>query len=455
MLRYLLLFLLVATPVTAQSQSPATEPAAPAMIAEAPPVLTLDQAITRALEHNRVIKNEQLEVEKAEARIEIARTRRLPQFAVDLLLLQPLTPLDFRFDRGSLGQLPGGGPFPLQDTKIQSARAPHLFATVRATQPLSQLPRIKLGVRLEEVNRELAANKLDAERQQIVSQTKRSYYAVLQTESALKTLAESLKLHRELDRVVGEYVAQKIVLTADSLDIKTRLAQDEYEAIKLRHSLSAQKEQLNLLLGRDLRHDFATSAMPAQAFYEFDLAAAHEQALRRRPEIKEARLKMKQADYGRRIKRAEEWPEVSLTVGSFAPLGVAVLPRNVIAAGVAVKWEPFDWGRKKRELVMVRKTIEQADNALREAEAQVLLEVNIRFRKLEEARAWLAVTQAAQQAAREKLRVATNKFQHEAVLFKDVLQSQTAVTDANHQQQQALVAFLTARADFDKAIGEQ
>lgn len=453
MLRALILFLFVVMPVTMWSQSPATEPALNNDASRE--ALTLDQAITLALEHNRLIKNEKLEVEKAETRVEIARTRRLPQFEVDLLALQTITPIDFRFERGSLGAIPGVGPFPLQDTKIQSSRAPNLFATVRATQPLSQLPRIKLGVRLEEVNRELAENKLEAQRQLIVSQVKRSYYAVLQTESALRTLAESLKLHRELDRVVGEYVAQKVALTADSLDIKTRLAQDEYEAVKLRHALSSQKEQLNLLLGRDLRAEFATSATPANAFYEFDLAAAHERALARRPEIKEARLKMKQADYSRRIKKAEEWPEVSLTIGSFAPLGVAVLPRNVIAAGLSVKWEPFDWGRKKRELAMVRKTIEQAGNALREAEAQVLLEVNTRFRKLEEARALLAVTRAAQQATSEKLRVATNKFKHEAVLFKDVLQSQTAAADANHQQQQALLAFLTARADFEKAIGEQ
>src|SRR5262249_35764525 len=101
------------------------------------------------------------------------------------------------------------------------------------------------------------------------------------------------------------------------------------------------------------------------------------------------------------------------------------------------------------------KTIEQADNGLREAEAQVLLDVNNRFRKLQESRALLVVTRAAQRAAQEKMRVATNKFKLEAALLKDALQSQAAMADANHQHHQALLTFLTARADFEKAVGEQ
>jgi outer membrane protein TolC len=219
--------------------------------------------------------------------------------------------------------------------------------------------------------------------------------------------------------------------------------------------MAAQKEQLNLLLGRDVRTDFSTGPAPENVIYEFDLDAAQERAIAERGEIKEARLKLKMAEYARRIKKSEAWPDVSLTFGYFSSAGFAILPVNVAAVGVSVKWEPFDWGRKKRELAEVRRTIDQADNALREAEAQVVLDVNARFRKLEEARALLRVTEAAQAAAQEKLRVVTNKFKLEAALFKDVLQTQAGIAETNHQHQQALLAFLTARADFEKAIGGQ
>src|SRR5262249_1831165 len=245
--------------------------------------LSLEQAINLALRRNRLIKNDQLEVEKLAERVEVARTRRLPQFEFDFLGLQTITPIEFRFDRGSLGPLPGGSPFPLRDVRIASSHAPDALPFARRTQPLTQLRRIKLGVRLQEVGREIAESKLEAQRLAVVNQVKRSYYAVLQTESALAAIQESLKLRRELDRVVGEYVVQKVALAADGLDVKTGLANDEYEATKLRNALAAQKEQLNLLLGRDVRADFSVAPMTEIAFAEFDLAAAQERAVMGRP----------------------------------------------------------------------------------------------------------------------------------------------------------------------------
>jgi outer membrane protein len=416
--------------------------------------LTLDQAIQLALEHNRLIKHEVLEVAKAAERVEIARTRRRPEFEFNALALQPFTNLDFRFDRGVLGNIPGVGPFPLQDMRVGSGHQPFALLTARVSQPLTQLRRINLGIRLQEVNQELATNKLAAQRHAIANQVKRVYYAVLQTQSALTAIEDTLKLHRELDRVVGEYVVQKVALAADSLDVKMRLAADEYEAVKLKHALAAQQEQLNLLLGRDLRTSFNVVNVSENVLYELSLDAAQNHALYERAEVRTARLQQRQAGLQRRLRRAERLPDVSLTLGYFAPLGLSVLPQHVFGAGVSVKWEPFDWGRKRRETSEAEHNIAQADNALREAEAQVLLDVNTRFRKLEEARVLLRVVQAAQLAAQERLRVASNKFKQEAALLKDVLQTQSAVADTNHQYQQALLALLTARADFEKAIGQ-
>ena len=130
------------------------------------------------------------------------------------------------------------------------------------------------------------------------------------------------------------------------------------------------------------------------------------------------------------------------------------MPRNAAGAGFTLNWEPFDWGRRKHELAERERTIEQAREGLREAESLILIEVSDRFRKLREAQALLRVSKALQESAAEKLRVATNKYKLEATLYKDVLQSQAALAEAQHQYQQALLAFWTARADFEKAIGE-
>jgi outer membrane protein TolC len=120
-----------------------------------------------------------------------------------------------------------------------------------------------------------------------------------------------------------------------------------------------------------------------------------------------------------------------------------------------MSWEPFDWGRKKRELASKRKAEQQAANNIEEVETQVLVEVNARFRKLEETRVALQVSRLTQETEREKLRVVSNRYSERAALFNDVLQTESDLAQANHQYRDALVGFWTAKADFEKAIGEE
>jgi outer membrane protein TolC len=416
--------------------------------------LTFQQAVELALRHNRLVNHEKLEVEKAAERLAAAATRRLPGFDVSVSQFQWFKPPEFRFRQGVFGTFPGLGPVPPTNTVIESSRGPSAFIIARATQPLTQLHRIGLGVKMSEANRDVAESKLQSKQREVTHQVKRSYYAILQMQSALEASEGTLKLYRELDRVVGEYVVQQVALASESLDVKTQLAKEEYESLKASNNMAASKELLNYLMGRDIRTEFSVAPISAGAVYEIDLSLAQSRALAERPEIKEAQLKLKLAEYDYRLKRAEAIPDVSLTFGYFSAFGVSVLPQNATGVGFNVNWEPFDWGRRRHETAEKRKTIEQAREGLIEAETSILREVSDRFRKLHEARALLRVSQLNQQSALEKLRVATNKYTLEVALYKDVLQSQAGLAEARDRYQQALLAFWTARADFEKAIGE-
>src|SRR5678815_3730652 len=80
---------------------------------------------------------------------------------------------------------------------------------------------------------------------------------------------------------------------------------------------------------------------------------------------------------------------------------------------------------------------------------KVVVDVNARFRTLAEKRALLNVAQMAQATSREKLRVKTNQYQVQAALLPDVLQLRTEQASSDDQYQQALLAFWTAKADFE------
>jgi outer membrane protein TolC len=417
--------------------------------------LTLDTAVALALQHNRQLRSSRIDEMKVGDRLAAARTQRLPQFSWYTLAAQRLTEVNFRFDQGVFGTYPGIGPIPGTDTEIRTPLKPSLLMIGQVTQPLSQLYKISLGIKQLQVEQEFATEAERAKKSEIVNQIKQSYYAIVQAQSALDAVEESIRLYRETDRITEQYVIQQVALKSDSLDIKARLAKAEYDALAIRNPLETQKEQLNLLLGRDLRTLFRVAPTEVARLTEAQLPELQKIAIERRPEMKQASLRAKQAEYDRRILKSDYIPTVSLSVNYFSPVNYgSLIPSNIAAAGVLFQWEPFDWGRKKHQISEKERVIEQAGLEQRQTEDQIILEVNTRFRKLQEAKQLLAVAGLSRELAQEKLRVTTNRYKQEVVLIKDVLQQQATLAEANHQYSQTLAAFWIANADLEKALGE-
>ena len=414
-------------------------------------VLTLDEAISLALRDSRQVKNAQLAVGKAGEELAAARTLRLPSMNLYSLMSQQLVKQDAGLDNAETNVVPGVGPF----FSISTTRKPTAIFAGVILQPLSQQYRIRLGVEQAGLAREVEGEKLRQAQQTTVNQVKQNYYGILQTQSALDSLLEAIRYYRELDRVMGDNVAQQVSLKADSLEVKTRLAKAEYEALNLTNQLATEKERLNNLLGRDVRAEFRVATVPDINGIDADLTLARNRALDQRPELREARLKVRQAEVDRRIKKSEYIPDVSVGFSylSMRNFDNDVIPKNTASVGVVMKWEVFDWGRKKNQLAEKDRTIEQAKNSLREAESLVLIDVGDKFRKLQQTRQALVVARLAQETAREKMRVSVNRYELRAALLSDALQTQATLADADYQYQQALLAYWTARADYEKAIG--
>jgi outer membrane protein TolC len=413
-------------------------------------VLTLDAAISLALRDSRQVKNAQLSVSKAGNDVAAARTQRLPSMHVYSLVSQQLVN-DASLGNTETNVVPGVGPI----FSIGTASGPTAIFAGQILQPLSQQYRIGLDIKQAGLAREVEAEKLRLAEQTTVNQVKQNYYGILQTQSALDSLREAIQYYRELDRVTVDNVTQQVSLKADSLDVKTRLAKTEYEALNLTNQLATEKEQLNNLLGRDVRTEFRVAAIEDAVGVEVDLVLARARALDQRPELREARLKVKQAEVDRRIKKSEYIPEVSagFTYMSFRNFNNEAIPKNSASVGVAMKWEVFDWGRKKNQLAEKDRTIEQAKNGLREAEGLVLIDVGDKFRKLQQTRQGLVVAQLKQETAREHMRVSVSKYKLQAALLSDALQTQATLADADYEYQKALLAFWTAKAEYEKSIG--
>lgn len=396
--------------------------------------MTLEQAVATALDNNAAVNNARLEVEKGEAQLRAQKTRRLPAFSVDAVGSEALNHLSLTFTDAAG-----------RDTHLELARTFNTFAVARVTQPITQLHKINLGVKLGEAA--LAADKEQqrAARQSIAREVKRAYVNVLAAQAYAAAAHDAVTTYEEVEREMTVRAAQQAALEADRLDATARLAGAKATELSATNTLATARDQLNYLVGEEIE------VVP--------IATDHRQLTTdnpdSRPDVREAEARVQQARLDARIKQAERIPDVSLTVSRATPINFDVLPNNLTSAGLVISYEPFTWGRRSAEVAQKLRTAEQAENALRDRRAAARVEIAAQRRKVEEAEAQAAVRHLELEASRERLRVVKARFLQQAARQDEMFAASATLTQAVAQEQEAIAAYWTARADYEKAIGEE
>lgn len=419
------------------------------------PVLTLQESLSIARTQNRQIQISALDVTRASQQTSQIKTQRFPVLKVYANAGASLIPINLTIPQGTLGVYPGIGAIPGQEATIRTPRRITGLIYGSAAQPLSQLYKVNLALKETRLAEQLTREKLNGQIQAVTQQVKQAYYALTQLESQITSAEINVKYLEELSAYTDRNLAVETVLKSDALNVKAKLSLQKYQSLTLRNSLEAQKESFNRLLGRDLITPFTVEAEPPPSPNEINLSVAQSKALAQRPEIRQARLQVQKTELDTKRERAEYLPDLSLHFSYLSFPNVNFFPKNVASAGFLLEWQPFDWGFKKHKIDELRSVSKQASLTEHDVRQQILLDVNSSYRKLGEARALLEAQAAAQEAEREKLRVVMNQYKEKSSLLTDVLGQQSTLSQTDAQYQQALAGFWTAKAAFDRALGEQ
>ncbi len=418
-------------------------------------VLTLDQAIELARSHNRELKQAGLEIHKQQEAFSEARTQLYPRFDTYFLGSELLTPLDFTIKSGTLGTFPATGPIPAKDSVIHTPARPVAIASVTVTQPLTQLLRIDLSIKQQKLATELSQQSYLEHEQMLVNEVRHAYYAILQSQSEVESQRALLAYLQELQQLIARRLQQEAVLKADSLRITAQRTKALYQLTVTEDALADQKEALNRLLGRDLLEELTVEMVPASLPEESSLQQARKVATEMRPEIKGETIKKERAALDTKIERTRYIPDISIQANYLTTPNISFLPQNVGAVGVLLTWQPWDWGQKRHNIAQKVDAEKQAQLSIDNVREQVLQDVDSTFRRLREARELLTAAQAARDAEAEKLRNEMDAYSHQTIVLSDLLQQQSSVANAEDQYRQGLLAFWRARADFERALGEE
>jgi outer membrane protein TolC len=418
-------------------------------------VLTLDEALQLAKSNNRDLKQFGLDVGKQREAFGEAKTHLYPRFDTSVLAAQLLAPLDFTISKGQFGTFPGTGPIPGSNTDLHTPARPIAIASVTATQPLTQLIRIHLSIEDQRLKVDAAELSFDQREQKLADDVRQSYYQVLQSQIQYESQQSVVKYLEELLHLTDRRFNQQAALKADRLSVKAELAKATYQLTTIEDTLADSKDALNHLLGRSVQTEFSVEPVPATFPEQEDLSAARATALEHRTEGKLAANRVRQADLATKSEKTHYIPDIAIQASYFSPANINFLPQNIGSVGALLTWQPWDWGEKRHKVRQAALAEQQAELSVEDTREQILLEVNSNFRHLREARAHLAVAEAIRDAEIEKMRNQKEAYSQQAILLNDLLKQQSSLADAEGQYHQAVLAYWSARADFQKSLGEE
>jgi len=420
------------------------------------PELTLEQAVEQAVANNSSLKTASLETVRAADDLAANRTRRFANTQIVGLGAQLVTKPSVTFPAGSLGVYSATGPIPATNQTVEIARKPAGTVNVSVAQPLSTQYQLHLQLKALDLGLQSTRQDLQKTRLEVIDQVRRAYYSVVEAQSALDSLQASLPYYQESHRLALENRGKETILESDLLNADAQLLKIQNTISDASDRVASASERLNDLMGRDIHAQFRVAAIGG-ADTGLDTPEGMEaRALQNRPDVKKAKLQVQQAGYNARAKKAEYIPDISLAFNYSTTANYEnILPSNLGTVGLSLRWEPWDWGRKHQEYEEKRAEVEQAKVGVGATERAVLLEVRNAYRQLENTRRQLALSDASERSARQKLKEVQEQVKHEAVLNRDLYQAQSDLASADSQQQQVLAAFWKARADLKKAIGEE
>jgi outer membrane protein TolC len=418
-------------------------------------VLTLEDALLLARSNNRDLKQFGLDVNKQREALGEAKTHLYPRFDTSVLAAELLTPLDFTVKKGQFGTFPGTGPIPGSNTDLHTPARPIAIASVTATQPLTQLLRIHLSIAGQRLKADAAQLSFDEREQKLADDVRQSYYQVLQSQIQYESQQSVVKYLEKLLQLTDRRFDQQAALKADRLSVKAELAKAIYQLTTIEDTLADSKDALNHLLGRSVQTEFSVEPVPATFPEQEDLSAARATALEHRPEVKLAANRVRQAELSTKSEKTHYIPDIAIQASYFSPTNINFLPQNIGSVGALLTWQPWDWGEKRHKVRQSALAEQQADLSLEDTREQILLDVNSKFRHLREARSHLSVTEEIRDAETEKMRNQKEAYSQQSILLSDLLKEQSSLAFAESQYHQALLAYWSARADFQKTLGEE
>ena len=403
------------------------------------PVETLEAAWAAALRTDQGIAASEWNVAAAESLWNAARAERMPSLTLGADYYAISQTPEFVANLGPLGaeRLPlanrdsGGG---------------HAFVT----QPIYTWGRISNGISAAAAN--VVAEKADHGRNVLdVKMSVAEIYVRVLLATRVVEVAEtkvvSLSSH---DKDVSALYEKGVVSRNDLLASQVALADAQQKAIDAHADLEVAQAAYNRALGRNLTQQvYLAEVQDQEPFTPIDVLT--QTALARRPELTRLSAQARALQDEAASVRGKNGPQVAAIGGYLYQQNDYIQPNGYSGAVLNVEWNAFDFGRVNNQARVLEEKSQALIRLRRDAESKISLEVRQKWIDLQTARKRVLVAQKTTAQADENLRVARDRYQHQAGTNTEVLDAETLRVQAymnlyNSTYQAALAGLRLRRA---------
>ncbi len=406
-MKLLLVLLLAMSPLLAQESVP----------------LTLDQAIDGALRQNPSIAAARHAVNAASARIKEARADYFPQVGFNGIAKAGLS--------GATNQL---GLVGLPNSPFYR----NLAGSLNAYQVLFDSGRRRQRVEFERRREEVAKADLRAAESAVVYESRRAFYEVLRAEKLRDAALEVVSSHELAVRQAQAFYDARLKSRVDFELAKAGLARSQLRLLQAENQVRLAMAALGRALGgrQDVIYvlNEPTPAITSSEPLNNLLAEAYQQ----RPELLALRAELEAARAAVALARSQRKPILSLAFAGGYARFTNVLARQLTAGGAGLILPLFTGGRLEGQIEEAEARVRTIENQEEELRQRVSFEVRDAYLRLEEAMNAVPMLHLQAEAARQAVRLASERYKERLGSLVELAQAQASLAEATRDEASGL-----------------
>jgi len=419
-----------------------------------PPSLTLQQAVTIALEKNPLRKAAIADTKAASAGVREARSFLMPHLSFSETATRGNDPVyvfggklrQQRFTAADLALNKLNSPLPFGNFATRFGGSWNIFDSFASWHGINQAKQMS----------EAVIHQLDRTDQEIVFRVLSSYYEVLLAAKELEVAEQSAKTAQSImDRSQTRFDSG-LTVESDLLTAKVRMAARQQEVIRARNTLEEARAGLNTAMGITIESEFqliggfAERPLPAHTLQDLE-----KQALANRPDLKRIASEEAAQQQSVAVAKSSFGPRVNAFAGWELdnPTFVAGGGGNNWLGGIEVQFDIFQGGAKRAELSRQRALEEKVVAMKQAASDAVRLEVRRAYYETDANRQQIEVARAAIAQAQESLRINQDRYDSGLTTITDLLGAEDAARRSQTDYWEAIYHFQTSYANLELASG--